>query len=126
MADGTIEIIDGKARRRRWSLTEKLRIVAETEEPGATVRAVAARHDVYPSLLRMWRRQVRDGQLSAASATRFVPIHMAEVTSTAVPVMTEPVAASTMEIVLPDGVRLRLGSDVGVAALRRVLTVLRG
>jgi hypothetical protein len=31
-----------------------------------------------------------------------------------------------MEIVLPDGVRLRLGSDVGVAALRRVMTVLRG
>jgi hypothetical protein len=32
---------------------EKLRIVAETHEPGATVGGVAARHDVYPSLLRM-------------------------------------------------------------------------
>jgi transposase len=126
MADGTIEIIDAKARRRRWSLTEKLRIVAETEEPGATVRAVAARHDVYPSLLRMWRRQVRDGHLSAAPAARFVPVHMAGVTSTAASVVAEPVAAAMMEIVLPDGVRVRLGSDVGVAALRRVMTVLRG
>ena len=43
MADGTIEIIDGKARRRRWGMTEKLRVVAESREPGATVRAVAAR-----------------------------------------------------------------------------------
>jgi transposase len=49
MLNGTIEIIDGKERRRRWGLTEKLRIVAESHEPGATVRSVAARHDVYPS-----------------------------------------------------------------------------
>jgi transposase len=40
MADGTIEIIRGKARRRCWGVPEKLRIVAETQEPGATVRAV--------------------------------------------------------------------------------------
>jgi hypothetical protein len=32
MADGTIEIIDGKARRRRWSVTEKLSIVADNRE----------------------------------------------------------------------------------------------
>jgi transposase len=126
MTDGTIEIIDGRARRRRWSLTEKLRIVAESEEAGATVRAVAARHDVYPSLLRMWRRQVRDGHLSTASAARFVPVHMAEAIPAAAPVVAEPVTVAMMEIVLPDGVRLRLGSDVGVAALRRVMTVLRG
>jgi transposase-like protein len=31
--------------------------VAETQEAGACVREVAARHDVYPSLLHNWRRQ---------------------------------------------------------------------
>ncbi|WP_428483770.1 IS66-like element accessory protein TnpA [Rhodopila sp.] len=78
MSNPTIEIIDGKERRRRWGLTEKLRIVAESHEPGVTVRSVAARHDVYPSLLRTWRRQVREGRLTASSPARFVPVRMAD------------------------------------------------
>jgi transposase-like protein len=50
MSNSEIEIISARERRRRWG--EKLRIVAEAHEPGASVRAVAARHDVYPNLLR--------------------------------------------------------------------------
>jgi transposase len=75
MPDSTIEIINGREGRRRWGVEEKLRIVAETHEPGATVGAVAARHDVYPSLLRAWRRQVRDGHLVATQGQHFVPVH---------------------------------------------------
>jgi transposase len=45
MPDGTIEIITGKERRRRWSVEQKLRIVAETEESGARIPEVAARHE---------------------------------------------------------------------------------
>ncbi len=65
MPNGPIEIISSRERRRRWSTEEKLRLVAETHEPGATIRAVAARHDVYPNLQRNWRRQVREGYLAA-------------------------------------------------------------
>jgi transposase len=126
MANSTNEIIDGKERRRRWGLTEKLRIVAESHEPGATVRAVAARHDVYPSLLRTWRRQVREGRLAASPPARFVPVRMADPASVPAPVVSEQAAAEAIEIVLPDGLRLRVGNDVGLAALRRVMTVLRG
>jgi transposase len=126
MPNPTIEIIDGKERRRRWGLTEKLRIVAESHEPGATVRAVAARHDVYPSLLRTWRRQVREGRLAASPPARFVPVRMADPASVPAPVVSEQAAAEAIEIVLPDGLRLRFGNDVGLAALRRVMTVLRG
>ncbi len=61
MVDGRIEIITGRERRRRWSTAEKLRLVAESEEPGASVTAVALRHDVYPGLLFSWRRQAREG-----------------------------------------------------------------
>ena len=125
MANPTIEIIDGKERRRRWGLTEKHRIVAESQEPGVTVRAVAARHDVYPSLLRTWRRQVREGCLSASPAARFVPVRTADPVAPR-PVVSEQAAAEAIEIVLPDGLRLRVGNDVGLAALRRVMTVLRG
>ena len=103
MSSTKIEIIDGRERRRRWGLDEKLRIVAESNEPDACVREVAARHDVYPSLLHGWRRQVRQGQFIAA-----------------------PRAADTIEIVLPDGSRLHVGSAVSLASLRRVMTVLRG
>jgi hypothetical protein len=35
-------------------------------------------------------------------------------------------AADTIEITLPDGSRVRVGNDVSLAALRRVMTVLRG
>ena len=65
MLNGVVEIIGGRERRRRWGLEEKLRIVAETQEAGACVREVAARHDVHPSLLHNWRRQVREGRLVA-------------------------------------------------------------
>jgi transposase len=41
-----IEIITGRERRRRWSVADKLRIVAESQEPGVRVCDVAARHDV--------------------------------------------------------------------------------
>ena len=64
--DGVVEIINGRERRRRWSTEDKLRLVAEMAEPGARVRAVAARHGVCESLLFTWRRQVRDGVLVAA------------------------------------------------------------
>ena len=78
MSNGTIEIIHGRERRRRWSLETKLRIVAETHEPDASVRVVAARHDVYPNLLRTWQRLVREGRLTAASPAHFVPVRMVE------------------------------------------------
>jgi transposase len=71
MSQGTVEIIGGRERRRRWSVEEKLRIVGETHEAGACVRAVAARHDVYPSLLHYWRRQGSEGRLHAIEAAGF-------------------------------------------------------
>jgi transposase len=129
MPDSTIEIINGREGRRRWSVEEKLRIVAETLEPGATVGAVAARHDIYPSLLRTWRRHVRDGHLSAAQAQHFVPVRLTNPPSLA-PATAPPVnnhaASDTIEIVLPDGSRVRVGSGVNLSALRRVVTALRG
>ena len=39
-----LAIISGVERRRRWSVPDKLRIVAEADEPGAKVAEVARRH----------------------------------------------------------------------------------
>lgn len=41
-----MEIITGVERRRRWQLEEKLRIVVEVEQPGASFADVARRHEV--------------------------------------------------------------------------------
>jgi transposase len=129
MPDSTLELINGREGRRRWGVEEKLRIVAETHEPGATVGAVAARHDVYPSLLRTWRRHVRDGHLVAAQAQHFVPVRLTDPPSLApapAPAVNNRLATDTIEIVMPDGSRVRVGSGVNLSALRRVVTALRG
>ena len=70
MSEEAVEIIGGRERRRRWSVEEKLRIVHETQVPGECVRAVEARHDVDPSLLHYWRRQVREGRLGQPEPPR--------------------------------------------------------
>ncbi len=59
-----MEIITGVERRRRWRLEEKLRIVAEVEQPDASFAAVARRHEVSRGLLWNWRAQVRSGALA--------------------------------------------------------------
>ena len=76
--EGVMELITGRERRRRWSPADKLRIVAESQEPGALVRAVAARHGVCESLAFTWRRQVRDGVLVAPEMLAFMPVQMLE------------------------------------------------
>jgi len=50
-------------RRRRWSLSEKQELVAETLRPGASVSAVAQRHGMHPSQLFAWRKAARDERL---------------------------------------------------------------
>ncbi len=136
--DGVVEIITGRERRRRWSVQDKLRLVAEMSEPGARVRAVAARHGVCESLLFTWRQQVRDGVLVAAEMPVFMPVQMLG-TPLAMPGLSRPETpppaspqsparpqAGLIEIELGDGRQVRVGADVNQAALRRVLAALRG
>ena len=131
--DGVMEVITGRERRRRWSLADNLSIVAETGEPGARIGDVAARHGVCESLVFTWRRQAREGVLVAPEMPVFMPVKMFE---------TPPAAAATarsdssppparppsglIEIELGNGQQVRVGSDVNLAALRRVLAALRG
>ena len=49
-----VEIVTGRERRRRWSDAEKLRIVAEAEEPDACFSHVARRNEVSRGLLWNW------------------------------------------------------------------------
>ncbi|MFT8247370.1 IS66-like element accessory protein TnpA [Roseomonas sp. BN140053] len=135
MGRGTVEIITGRERRRRWSVADKLRILAECDAPGVQVSEVAARHGVYRSLVFQWRRQARDGLLVTEPTPELVPVRVvaADRHSDALP-GSEPVplpppsprVAAAIEIELPDGIRVRVGEEVGLVALRRVLAALRG
>ena len=62
-----IEIITDGGRRRRWSAAEKIRIVEETLDEGASISVVARRNGVAPNLLYRWRRLMLDGGAVAVS-----------------------------------------------------------
>ena len=125
-----MEIITGVERRRRWRLEEKLRIVAETEQPGASFVAVARRHEVSRGLLWNWRQQVRRGDLVPEPMPVFVPVQimpdppraLAPPPPAPMPVQPED---TRVEITLPDGTCVRVGADVGLASLRRIMAAVR-
>ena len=73
MLDGRIEIITKRERRRRWSIADKILIVAEVREPGARIWDVAARHRVSESPVFTWRRQMREGVLVTPGVPVFMP-----------------------------------------------------
>ena len=129
MAERVIEVITGRERRRRWSTEEKLRIVGETFEPGASVGQIAARYEVYPGLLFTWRRQFRSGKFSPAHEPMFLPVETA-VHDLAVQQpkveQSENRHPRHIEIELKDGSRVRVEDGVNLTTLRRVLTALRG
>jgi transposase-like protein len=62
-ADGCrrLEVSTGIGRRRRWSLEEKARIVAESLAPATTAAAVARRYGLHAGQLSVWRQQLRRG-----------------------------------------------------------------
>ncbi len=130
-----MEIITGVERRRRWRLDEKLRIVAEVEQPGACFAEVARRHKVSRGLLWDWRRQVRRGTLAAEPMPMFMPVRIVADPPPARALIPSPVAspiepapaveAGRIEIALPDGTRIRVGEDIGLVALRRVMAAVR-
>ena len=60
-----VEIITSVQRRRRWTASEKVRMVEETFVPGMTVSLVARRHGVAPNQLFTWRRLVAQGGLAS-------------------------------------------------------------
>jgi transposase len=114
---------------------DKLRIVVELEEPGASFVEVARGHDLSRGRLWNWRRQVRSGTFGPEPAPVFLPVQVASG-----PPSDEPrqcadlpgcrtgaaTADGGIEVTLTDGTAIRIGRDVSVVMLRRVMAVLRG
>lgn len=75
-----LELFTGAGRRRTWSNEEKAAIVAESDEPGTSISAVARRHGLSASQLFTWRRLMRQaGGHDGVRALQFVPAVMSAV-----------------------------------------------
>lgn len=130
-----IEVL-GVERRRRWRDEEKLRIVAETLEPGARITEVARRNGVAASLVFTWRRQSRAGRLGALAAPAFLPVEITRddrggdgegngnAGAGGERTRRGPAVTGLIEIDLGRRGRVRVDADVDAEALRRVLDVL--
>jgi transposase len=131
-------------RRRQWTLEQKTALVAEVEAEGGRVLLVARRHGISASLLYNWRSAWKAAARARDDAARALPgfIQLGVVAGRSQPGPALGVTAGTadawgaaptlaahagaMEIDLPDGVRVRVDRGVDEAALRRVLSAVRG
>jgi transposase len=131
-----MEIITGVERRRLWRDEEKLRILAELNQPGVKFSEVARRHDISRGLLWQWRDAQRRGRL-AAETPAFLPLQVVpELVAPEPPGGLGPLPCGSrrnpedepderIEIVLPDGTAVRVAATISAATLRRVLAALR-
>jgi transposase len=129
------EIITRGERRRVWSPEQKRQIVVESLGPVLTPTEVARKYGIGSGLLYTWRRQVLGEQMMQAtqSAPSFTQVAFEPAQADLAPQRpgtTPPEAVvphrppGLIEIVLPDGVMLRVDASVDEPALRRVLAVL--
>ena len=129
-----VEILTGSERRRNYTPAEKVRIVEEAFRPGVIVKDVARRLGIHESLLYRWRRLMRATSPTGGLPT-FVPVTVtpepdrAEPPSLPSSVPSPPsvpsaAAGAVLEVMLPDGARVRLEGAVDPALAAAVLTVL--
>ena len=133
MAYQRVEILTGSERRRNYTPAEKVRIVEEAFRPGVIVKDVARRLGIHESLLYRWRRLMRAAAPTGGLPT-FVPVMVTpepdRVEPSALPSVTSPpvtptaVAGAVLEVMLPDGARVRLEGAVDPALAAAVLTAL--
>ena len=119
-----LEIVE-VGRRRRWSETEKLRIVMESLEAPRLISATARRHGISRSLLTTWRRALKVEPVGAAPAA-FVPAVVVPEAPKAMPEGAPRGGPLVGRMAIELGRDRRIVVDAGVDAdaLSRVLDVL--
>jgi len=112
-----VEVLTGTPRRRRWSVAEKVAIVAESLAPGAVTSEIALHHGLHRNQLYGWRREFR----SATAAD------MGVLGSAFVPIVAENrigSGAAAIEIEV-GGMVVRVGPGVDVGFLGEIIRVLK-
>jgi len=138
----TVTVLSGPERRRRWSTAEKLRIIAESQAPGAIANEIARRYDIHPHQLHKWRQDMRRGRLGPAlgprgaggSEPQFVPVAVSPAAIGGTPAKNAAMAvgrsligspaAGALEMEFANGSRMRVTGAVDPAMLAAALAVM--
>ncbi len=104
--------------RQRWTPERKRELVLETFAPGAKVNAVARRNGVATSLLFAWRKKMREelglgGPPAPPDPPRFLPL-----------AITAAASASTLELELAGGARLRVTGAIDADLVAGIIKAL--
>jgi transposase len=111
--------------RRRWTLEEKRRIVAESDSGTRQVSATARRYGLSTGQLFTWRRLARKGRLGGdAEAVAFAEAMIADGEVATVGLPSPAGACRRMEIVLADGLRVIVEQGIDPNALARLIGAL--
>lgn len=131
------EIISRVERRRRWTSEQKVKILAEALEPGATVSAVADRNGIRRSQIYAWRRLAESSGIPGISLNGlqqqvFAPVCIKAMPPAPAPAMARPATTYTqrrpgaIEIALTNGRILRADEEIEAVRLARLVAVLDG
>jgi transposase len=122
-----IEIVSD--RRRAHAAEFRAVMVAQSLLPGIRIQDLARRNGICASLIYRWRRE----QPVSAAPAQLVPVRIASegpprIAPVPLPRVEPQIrgGAGSIEIELAGGVRVRVGEDVSLPALRRVIAALRG
>ena len=149
MSYGRGEVLGRIERRRRFSLEQKVAVLAEACAPGAVISDVARRHGLLPSQVFKWRRLAALGVIGIPGASElpsFVAVEVAADPAAPPSTVSHPIGegpakralpartlsaesreerrSGVIEIELGAGRCVRVVGDVDADALRRVLDVL--
>ena len=137
--DKRVEIISTVARRRRWTIEQKVAILDEASQPRASVSAVADRHGISRNLIYLWRRQAREGSMpgvtmSRAAQSPFVPVRIADSVDDApahnmpqrLPAPGGRRRSGLIEIALANGRVMKVEESIDPATLARIIAALDG
>jgi transposase len=116
-----LEVVN-TGRRRRWTPSEKLRIVEESFSEPRRASETARRYGISNALLFSWRKAFRDGRMGARNMAGFVPAMIVR----DLPGPAASVGSGPMEIVSPNGWRVVVSGDCDEGVLVRVLRALEG
>jgi transposase len=113
---GTMVVLAGPERRRRWSADQKRAILAAADEPGAIVSEVARRADICTSLIYRWRQLRRE-------PAGFVPAMLVDDPPVEAPGAGTGSTAIVVE--LAGGARVSIGASASAALVTAALRALR-
>jgi transposase len=65
----SVDVVDRFERRRRFTTEQKLSILSEACQPGASLSAVARKHGLVPSQVFKWRRLAQLGVIGIPGAS---------------------------------------------------------